>query len=325
MATQPSLDDIRTASHRIARMVARTPLVRSTRGGGTVHLKLETEQHTGSFKVRGAANAILQLSAEERSAGVVAVSSGNHGRAVAHVADALGIEATICLSSRVPPMKVEAIERLGARVVIAGPDQDSADAEARRLVDTHGLTFIHPFDDLRVIAGQGTIGLEVLEQCPDVATIVIPLSGGGLAGGIAAAIKADRPDVRIVGVSQERGPAMIESIRAGHLVGVVETDTLADALAGGLGDVNRHTFALCRDLLDDTVVVSEVEIAAAMVALRREEGVVAEGGGAVGIAALDSGAVETVGSTVVVVSGGNVDPAVFARIDPGGAEAVTGQ
>lgn len=319
MPKHPTIEDVTAAAGRIQGIAVRTPLVALDdpavlRG---VRLKLESEQVTGSFKVRGAANALLRLSAAERSAGVVAVSSGNHGRAVAHVANRLGIAATICLSARVPPVKRDAIEALGARVIVAGPDQESADAEARRLVEAEGLVFIHPFDDPAVIAGQGTIGLEILEQFPDVGTIVIPLSGGGLAGGIAVAVTALRPEVRLVGVSQDRGPAMIESIRAGRLVEVVEEDTLADALAGGLGDVNVHSFALCRDLLDDLAVVSEEEIGATMALMRRHLGISVEGGGAVAVAALAFGRVEIGGSgagTVAVVSGGNVAEAALARI-----------
>jgi threonine dehydratase len=314
MAHHPGIEDIRAAAARIGDIVVRTPIVAAPWLGDGVWLKLETEQETGSFKVRGAANALLQLSEDERSRGVVAVSSGNHGRAVAYVADRLGVDATICISSRVPAVKVEAMSALGAEVVVAGPDQDSADAAARRLVDDQGLVFIHPFDDPRVIAGQGTIGLEIVGERPAVETVFIPLSGGGLAGGIAVAISALRPDVRLVGVSQDRGPAMIESIRAGELVDVVEEDTLADALAGGLGEENHHSFDLCRHLLDDLVVVTEDEIAAAMAALSVWSGITVEGGGAVGVAALMAGRFEASGEAIVVVSGGNVDPVVLARI-----------
>lgn len=197
------------------------------------------------------------LSPKERRRGVVAVSSGNHGRAVARVAADLGVAATICLSSRVPPVKVAAITALGAEAVIAGPTQDDADAEARRLV-AKGRVFVHPFDDPLVIAGQGTIGLEVLEDLQGITTLVVPLSGGGLTSGIAVAAKALCPGVGVVGVSQDRGPAMHNSLRAGRLVEVVE------------------------------------------------------GGGAVGAAALLAGKLPVGPSTVLVVSGGNVNPALPA-------------
>lgn len=294
-----------------------TPLEPAPWVGAGVSLKLESRQVTGSFKVRGAANALLLLDDAERAAGVVAVSSGNHGRAVAHVARELGIAATICISSRVPPVKVTAMEALGARVVVAGSDQDAAEAEAHRLIADEGLTFIHPFDDPRVIAGQGTVGREIMRQAPDVATVVVPLSGGGLAAGVAIAVTAADPPVRVVGVSQDRGPAMINSIRAGHVVDVVEEDTLADALAGGLGSRNDHSFELCRALLDELVVVTEEEIGAAMVALADHAGLVVEGGGAVGVAAMLAGRVRQTGRTVVVVSGGNVAPEVIDRLRVG--------
>jgi threonine dehydratase len=209
---------------------------------------------------------------------------------------------------------VQAIEALGARVAIAGAGQDEADAAARRLVGDEGLTFIHPFDDPRVIAGQGTIGLEILEQVGEVASVVVPLSGGGLAGGVALAITGLMPQAQVVGVSQDRGPAMVRSIAAGHLVDVVEEDTLADALAGGLGAANDHSFHLCRTLLAGTALVSEDEIGDAMAFLHDSEGLVVEGGGAVGVAALRSGRLPVGGPTVVVISGGNVALDTLARV-----------
>lgn len=297
-------------------MVRRTPLVPSAgltrRSGVPVRLKAENLQATGSFKVRGAANAILSLDPEQVAAGVVAVSSGNHGRAVAHVARLLEIPATVCISARVPRNKVEAMEALGAHVVVAGPDQDDADAEARRRAE-QGVAFIHPFDDPDVIAGQGTIGLEIVEDLPECRTIVVPLSGGGLIAGIATAVKGVSPAVEVYGVSQDRGPAMHDSLAAGRLVDVVEEDTLADALAGGLGPENRHTFEMCRDLLDGVVLVSETEIASAMAFLDREQGWRVEGGGAVGVAALLAGRLSLPGPTAVVVSGGNVSDETFRR------------
>jgi len=312
----PSIGDVHAARDRIAGRVVRTPLApwRAAPAGAAVWLKLENLQETGSFKLRGATNTILSLSEDERGRGVVCVSSGNHGRAVAHVAAATATAATVCLTSRVPAVKVEAIAALGARVVIAGDTQDEADAEARRLVADEGLTFVHPFDDPRVIAGQGTIGLEIIEDLPGVDTVIVPLSGGGLISGIATVMAAAERDIRVIGVSQERGPAMHDSLRAGRIVEVMEEDTLADALAGGLGAENHHTYQICRALVHDTVLVGESEIAAAMAALSRDEGQVVEGGGAVGVAALLAGRVEAEGDVVVVVSGGNVDRVVFERI-----------
>lgn len=308
MPEHPTYEDVLAARDRIEEMVFRTPLrpSRALAELGTVLVKLESAQATGSFKMRGATNRLLTLTEEERARGVVAVSSGNHGRAVAHVAAELGVEAAICLSSRVPQMKVDAIEALGAQVVVAGPGQDDADAAARALVAEEGLVFIHPFDDPLVIAGQGTVGLEIMEDHPEVETVVVPLSGGGLIAGTAVAVKGVKPSARVIGVSQDRGPAMHLSLAAGHIVDVVEEDTLADALAGGLGEENHHTFDMCRRLLDETVLVTEEEIARAMAALHTEDGTVAEGGGAVGVAALLAGRVAVNDDTVVVISGGNV-------------------
>ena len=314
----PTLADVRAAADRIADLALVTPVRRSEwlseAARVPVWLKLECEQQTGSFKVRGAANTMLQLTPPELTAGVVAVSSGNHGRAVAFVARSLGVAATVCISTRVPDVKVDAIQNLGATVVVAGPDQDDADAAARRLVDEQGLTFVHPFDDPRVIAGQGTIGLEIIEQVPDLSEVLIPLSGGGLAGGIALAAKGVDPTLRAVGISQERGPAMVRTMEAGHLVDVVEEDTLADALAGSLGPENHHSVHLCSTLLDTTHLVNEEEMAVAMAYFYREENLTVEGGGSVGVAALLSGKLVPEGPAVVVVSGGNVDQATIDQV-----------
>ncbi len=282
--------------------------------GGDVHLKLETEQPTGSFKLRGAANKLLSLSEAERERGVVAMSSGNHGRAVAYVAGRLGVPATVFVSGRVPRHKQEAITALGAEVVVGGADLDAADAAARRLVSEQGRTWVSPFDDAAVIAGQGTIGLEILDDLPGVADVVVPLSGGGLISGIALTVKAGAPATRVVGVSQERGPAMYESLRAGRIVPVVEEDTLADALAGGLGEENLHTMAMVADLVDDIALVSERQIAAAMAWALSAEDLTVEGGGAVGLAALLAGVVRPRPPAVVVVSGGNVAQETLAAV-----------
>jgi threonine dehydratase len=314
----PTLQDVYRARRRIAGRVRHTPLWHSVSlseaAGAPVLLKLENTQHTGSFKIRGATNTLLSMAGEDRRRGVVAVSSGNHGRAVAAVAADLGIPAAVCISSRVPAVKVAAMEALGARVAVGGPTQDDAEDLARRIVAEEGATLVHPFDDPRVIAGQGTIALEILDDLPEVGTVVVPLSGGGLISGIAVALKAAGPSIRVIGVSQDRGPAMIDSLAAGHPVDVVEEDTLADALAGGLGPVNGHTFAMCRDLLDGTHTVTEGQIAGAMAALFRDDHQVAEGGGAAGVAALLAGKVVPSGPTVVVVSGGNVAPETLLGI-----------
>ena len=285
-----------------------------------VLLKSEHMQTTGSFKLRGATNAVLALPAEARARGLITVSSGNHGRALAHAARAEGVRCTICLSTLVPGNKVEAIRALGADVRIVGDLQDAAQEEAERLAREIGLTFVPPFDDPAIIAGQGTIGLEIIEDTPDAEQVVVPLSGGGLAAGVAAAVKALRPATRVIGVSMERGAAMHASLQAGRPVLVEEVATLADALGGGIGLDNRASFAMVRDLLDGTVLLSEAEIAAGIRAADVLENQVLEGAGAVGIGALLAGKLLLRGPVVLLLSGGNIDPALHGRIIAGETE-----
>ena len=318
-----TIADIEDAKAQIAPHVLRTPLVPayplSDATGAEVRLKLELLQPTGAFKLRGATNAIQKLSAEERAKGVVTCSTGNHGRGVAFAAKQLGVRAVICMSELVPQVKIDGIKRFGGEVRIAGKSQDDAEKEALRLTEEEGLVYISPFDHPAVIAGQGTIGLEILEDWADVDTVVVPLSGGGLLAGIAAAIKARKPDTRLVGVTMERGPAMVESLKAGHPVDVVEEPTLADSLGGGIGLDNDYTFTMIRDLVDETCLVSESDIAAAMRALYRDQQLVAEGGAVVGVAALLTGkvAVQPQERVAVVISGRNVDMDIFTRIAGG--------
>ncbi|MFT0860455.1 hydroxyectoine utilization dehydratase EutB [Ancylobacter sp. G4_0304] len=318
-----TLAEIEAAAARIRGHVARPPLIAplalTRRCGQPIHLKLETRQPVGAFKLRGAVNALLALDTDARRRGLITASTGNHGRAVAYAAREAGIPAVVCMSALVPSNKVEAVRALGAEVVIVGRSQDDAQAEVERLVAERGLTPIPPFDHPDVIAGQGTIGLELVEDLPNLALVLVPLSGGGLAGGIAVAVRALRPSVRIVGISMERGAAMAASIAAGHPVDVEEEDTLADSLGGGIGLANRFTFALCRDLLDDIVLLTEDEIAAGIRHADREEGEVVEGAGAVGIAALLCGKVQPQGPTAVVISGGNIDAGAHRRIVNGAA------
>ena len=319
-ATLPvSLTEIERAAARIAGHVARTPLTRSGAlsavTGHPVYLKFETRQPTGSFKLRGASNAILAI--DQPARGLVTASTGNHGRAVAHAARELGLPVTICMSALVPANKVEAIRALGADIRIVGASQDDAQEEVERLVENQGLVQIPPFDHAEVVAGQGTIGLEIIEDLPDLTSVLIPLSGGGLTGGIAAAVKALRPQARIIGVSMERGAAMHAAIAAGRPVAVREEVTLADSLGGGIGLSNRVTFALCRDLLDGIVLLTEDEIAAGIRHAALQEGEVVEGAGAVGIAAILARKVHPAGATVIIVSGGNIDPARHRRIVEG--------
>ncbi len=312
------LPAVRAAHRRIADAVSRTPLRLSDSlsrlCGVPVRLKLENRQQTGSFKLRGATNAVRSLLAEARGRGLVTVSTGNHGRALAYAASREGLRCLVCLSGLVPENKVAAIRDLGAEIRVTGRSQDEAQIEAERLVGDEGLIFVPPFDDAAIIAGQGTAGLEIIEECPDVTLVLVPLSGGGLAAGVAAAIKGLRPETRVIGVSMERGAAMADSLRAGHPVEVAEVPTLANSLGGGIGLDNRFTFRMVRDLLDDVVLLSEDEIAAAIGHAQTAEGETVEGGGAVGIGALLARKVTPLGSTVVLVSGGNIDPALHRRI-----------
>ncbi|SAK62089.1 threonine dehydratase [Caballeronia temeraria] len=313
-----TLADVYRARQRIEGRALATPLVLSQSlsrmAGVPVHLKLETLQPTGSFKLRGATNALAQI-AEQGCKRVVTASTGNHGRAVAHAARALGIEAAVCMSSLVPKNKVDAVAALGARVVIVGKSQDDAQIEAQRLVREEGYAFVPPFDDERVIAGQATIGLEILEALPDAASIVVPLSGGGLFSGVAFAAKNIRASVKMIGVSMQRGAAMHASLAAGKPVFVDELETLADSLGGGIGLDNRHTFTMTRDLIDDVVLLDEISISRGIVHAYREERLVVEGAAAVGIAAVLDGAIPVDrGPIVIVVSGSNIDIETHRRL-----------
>ncbi len=324
MQTVP-LHDIEAARQRIAARIAPTPMVLSSSLSEwfsvPVHLKLEHCQTTGSFKLRGASNAVVSLSAADKARGVVAASTGNHGRALAHAARLEGVRAVICMSKLVPANKVEEIRRLGAEICIVGNSQDEAQVEAERLVADEGLVMVPPFDDPAIIAGQGTLGLEIVEAVPDVATILVQLSGGGLASGVAAAVKGLKPSAKVIGISMERGAAMKASLDAGRPVQVEELPTLADSLGGGIGLDNRLTFAMCRDLLDDVVLLSEEEIAAGIVHAYRQEREIVEGAGAVGIAALLAGKMEPAGPTVLILSGRNIDMGLHRDIVCGMAKA----
>jgi threonine dehydratase len=305
------LNDVYLARQRIEALVRRTPMEYSPslslRLGVAVYLKLESWQITGSFKLRGASNAVAQLSAEQKARGVVAASTGNHGRALAYAASRQGVKATICLSHRVPANKVQAIRDLGAEVCIVGQSQDDAQREAERIAREQGATLLPPFDHPAIIAGQGTLGLEILEQQPDVAQVLVPLSGGGLFAGVALALKSASVNIVTHGISMQRGAAMHASLAAGHPVEVEELPTLADSLGGGIGLDNGYTFSMTRHLCDHVHLLTEASIANAMRHAYREERLVLEGAAAVGIAALLDGLIEPRGPIVVVVSGRNVD------------------
>ena len=307
-----SPSEITCAQERIAAFVRRTPLLDYSEllveSGAKLKLKLENLQLTGSFKIRGAINKMLTLSVDERLHGVVTVSSGNHGRAVSHAARLLGIRAVVFLPETVPPYKVSAIRDLGAEVVIKGRTYDESDGYAHDCEVKQNMIFVHPFDDPAVIAGQGTIGMELLEDFPRIDTVVVPLSGGGLLSGIARALKPINQRIRVIGVSMERGPAMVESLKAGKVVDIVEEPTLADALMGGIGFDNRYTFQLVQQLMDEAVLVSEEDIARAMTVALKDFHVVIEGGGAVALAAILTNKIKSMGNNIaVIISGGNIE------------------
>lgn len=318
MSSIPELD-IPAARRRIAGLAARTPLTHSIslseRSGVPVYLKLETTQPTTAFKVRGASSKVMALSDEERSRGVVTASTGNHGRGVAYVARRLGLKATICVSHGVPPGKLEALRALGAHVEVVGESQTEAMERAHEIAAADGMTFLHPFDDPDIIAGQATIGAEIAEDLPEVATVLVPLSGGGLLAGVAAGLAEYAPDAEPVGVSMTRVPVMALSLEAGHPIDLPEEETLADSLRGGIDLDNRYTFTMVRDMVERILLVEEEEIWNAMRFLFDQHRLVAEGAAAVGVAALLEGKVDPlVGPVAVVVSGANVEPSQVAAL-----------
>jgi threonine dehydratase len=316
----PTLDDIISARRAIESIARCTPIVLSELSPNKetpLWLKLEITQPTGSFKIRGAANAISKLTEEQKQCGVACCSTGNHGRALAYAAGEASVDATVCLSSLVPENKVQAIERLGARVKRVGESQDDAQREVDRLVADQGVTEIPPFDHFDVVSGQGTIALEILDEHPEIETLLVPMSGGGLISGIAIAAKAVKPEIRIVGISMDRGAAMAASLDAGKPVEVREVASLADSLGGGIGLRNQHTFDICRDLVDEVILLTESEIYNGMRALFYEDRFVAEGAAAVGHAAVVTKKIELTGPTAIVLSGRNVDTRQFADVVAG--------
>ncbi|WP_020593988.1 hydroxyectoine utilization dehydratase EutB [Kiloniella laminariae] len=313
------IEDILSAQQIIKGVADNTPFIPSpymTKYAGQEFLmKMEIMQPIGAFKLRGAMNAVASVPGD--AAGVTCCSTGNHGRGVAFAAARLGLRAIVCMSSLVPQAKVEGIKALGAEVRIVGKSQDDALAESRRLVELEGLVEISPFDDPHVIAGQGTIGLEIINVRPDLHRLLVPLSGGGLAAGVAAAAKAVNPKVQVIGITMDRGAAMHHSILAGKPIEVEEVASLADSLGGGIELNNRLSFAMCRDLLDGIVLVSEEEIRDAMQVLYFEDRIIAEGASCVGLAAVLSGKVKAEGSTGTIITGRNLDMNIFTAIMSG--------
>jgi threonine dehydratase len=307
--------DVERARRTIAPHLPPTPLRRSfaLRGHGDYRLKLECWQPTGSFKVRGAMNVMASLSQEERDRGVVAASAGNHALGVAFAAQALGggIRATLFVPESAPAAKVEKLRTFPVEVRQEGADYDRAAERAAEHARRTGATIVHAFADPRTAAGQGTVGLEILEAWPDVRAVVVPVGGGGLIAGIATVVKARSPATRIVAVQPEASPSLRESLRLGRpLLEYPAGPTLADGIAGGIGEIAFDH----RDLIDDVVVVPERAIEEAMVALLAEDQVVAEASGAIGVGAVKAGLVDAGGGCAIVITGANVDAAVLARL-----------
>lgn len=319
-----TIDDIRAAADRLQGIARRTPLLPSDRLsdrlGCEVLLKCENLQVTGAFKIRGASNCILQLSEDERAHGVITASAGNHAQGVAVASAAAGAPATIVMPEITPVAKVQRTQDLGAHVILHGESFDQAEREAYRLAEESGAYFVHPFDDPRVIAGQGTIGLEIAQDCePD--CVIVPIGGGGLISGLATAVKSLRPEVAVIGVQAENAPSMYTSCRVGELTAAPVTGTLAEGIA--VGEACSLTFEIIRALVDDIVTVTERDIARAMLELIEHHKLVAEGAGATPIPALEQCREDLRGKTVVlVISGGNADVTTLAAIiDRGLVEA----
>ncbi|HEX6222734.1 MAG TPA: pyridoxal-phosphate dependent enzyme [Acidimicrobiia bacterium] len=271
--------------------------------GADVKIKLETTQPTRAFKVRGAANVILADESIDPDRGVVAYSTGNHGRAVTYVASQLGLPATVCMSRNTTADKQASLRAMGATVEVVGESQDEAGERAREL-EAEGALLVDPIDDPLVTAGQGTIGLEVVEEWPEVDTVVVPVSGGALMAGVALAVKSLRPETRLVGVSMDRGAAMYQSLQAGRPVAVSEVESLADSLQGGIGLGNDHSFDMVSELVDELVLVTEEEIAIAMAEAVIEERIIVEGAGATPIAALINRERRLFGKSIALIATG---------------------
>ena len=311
--------DVFAAAQRIAGVARRTPLRRSAGlsriASGDVHLKLENEQLTGSFKIRGAFNTLATLGDAERARGVVASSAGNHGQGVAYAARHFRVPATIYVPRTAPQVKKRGIAEHGATVNDAAADYDEAHARALRHADEHGARFIDPCLGAALIAGQGTVALEVVSELPSLAAVVVPVGGGGLLGGIASFVRRVAPHVRIIGAQSVRTDAMARAVAAGRVVPIPNAPTLADGLAG---QVDEEAVEIARHALDDMVLVTEEELADAIAWLAREEDAVVEGAGAVGVAAVLHARLPALPTpAAVIVSGGNIDRELHARIVEG--------
>ena len=308
-----TLDKIYHAAFALREVARRTDLIAAPRLAEGLYLKTENLQVTGSFKLRGAYYKISQLTEAERERGVIACSAGNHAQGVALAASRMGIPSVVCMPDGAPIMKVESTKRLGARVELVRGTYDDAHDRAVELQQQTGMTFIHPYDDELVMAGQGTIGLEILDQLPDVQAVVVPIGGGGLIAGVALAIKSLRPEVKVYGVQAAGAASMYDAWKAGSYRTLDRVDTFADGIA--VKTPGEQTFELIRRYVDDIVTVSEDEIAAAILALMENQKLVAEGAGATPVAAALFGKLPLAGQkTVCLISGGNIDVNILSRV-----------
>jgi threonine dehydratase len=319
-----TLKDIQKARDRIRDSIYMTPCAHSETLSQildcTLYLKLENLQITGSFKERGALNKILQLNKSQRASGVIAASAGNHAQGVAHTASKLHIPATIVMPETTPLAKIQGTQDLGANIVLYGSCYDEAFEKAQQLQQKHGYTLIHAFDDPDIIAGQGTIGLEILEQVPDVDMVVVPIGGGGLIAGIALAIKETHPQVSIIGVEAERMPAMKASVKAGKVTALRPANTIADGIS--VARVGQLTLPIVQQYVSNIVTAGEEETAHAIMTLLEKEKTLAEGAAAVGFAALSNNRIQNIEGkkVVVLISGGNIDMTMLSRILERGME-----
>lgn len=311
------LKEIQQAQRLLQKLIDPSPLIRSfylsETTGLEVRLKLENLQKTGSFKIRGAYNKIGLLSEEERKRGVITASAGNHGQGVAFAASLYGIDSLIIMPEKCPLNKVSAVKAAGGKIILHGENFDDCYSYAMGLKNSTGMTFIHGFDDPQVIAGQGTIGLEILKQLPEVDNIIVPVGGGGLIAGIAIAVKALRPDTVITGVEAAKAPSMYLSLQQGAIVSLSQAESIADGIA--VKKVGTLPFAIVGKLVDEVITLEEEEIAAAILVLMEKEKLVAEGAGAVSVGALLFHAEKIKGHKVVaLISGGNIDVNMMERI-----------
>jgi threonine dehydratase len=309
------ISEIFNAAAVLKSVVRKTAIIPASniKSKADLFLKTENLQLTGSFKLRGAYYKISQLSDEEKQRGVIACSAGNHAQGVALGATHNGIKSLICLPSGAPISKVEATKSYGAEVCLVPGVYDDAYAKALELQKEHGYTFVHPFDDPKVIAGQGTIGLEIVEQMPEVEAVIVPIGGGGLISGVAFAIKTLRPDVKVYGVQAAGAPSMADSLREGKICHLNSVSTIADGIA--VKEPGANTFEICSQYVDEVVTVSDDEIAAAILALLEKQKLVSEGAGAVAVAAAMFDKLPIEGKKVVcLVSGGNIDVNTLSRV-----------